>query len=183
MTWYHPKYYAALRAEKRKLQASSFKPQATSGKRQEPDRPAQPEIVLNKKSIDRDPDIGYRGIAPELSRVCRVAGRSSARAVPRPERDSDRSSSSKKTNSPLKVSAMSAVPVAGSFRAVSRRIHAGRKSLPRANCGAVNLPSTEFYFFSFFVGGWARRSQASFLRGGWAQRSQAQLRRVRQNSS
>ena len=118
MTWYHPKYYAALRAEKRKLQASSLKLQATSGKRQGPDRPAQPEIVLNKKSIDRDPDIGYRGIAPELSRVCRVAGRSSARAVPRPERDSDRSSSSKKTNSPLKVSAMSAVPVAGSFRAV-----------------------------------------------------------------
>ena len=124
MTWYHPKYYAALRAEKRKLQASSFKPQATSGKRQEPDRPAQPEIVLNKKSIDRDPDIGYRGIAPELSRVCRVAGRSSARAVPRPERDSDRSSSSKKTNSPLKVSAMSAVSKAGTFRAVSPRIHA-----------------------------------------------------------
>ena len=118
MTWYHPKYYAALRAEKRKLQASSAKPQASSSKLQAPDRPAQPEIVLNKKSIDRDPDIGYRGIAPELSRVCRVAGRSSARAVPRPERDSDRSSSSKKTNSPLKVSAMSAVPVAGSFRAV-----------------------------------------------------------------
>ena len=81
MTWYHPKYYAALRAEKRKLQASSIK------------RQAQPEVVLDKKSIDRDPDIGYRGIAPELSRVCRVAGRSSARAVPRPERDSDRSSS------------------------------------------------------------------------------------------
>ena len=89
------------------------RPQASSIKRQ-----AQPEVVLDKKSIDRDPDIGYRGIAPELSRVCRVAGRSSARAVPRPERDSDRSSSSKKTNSPLKVSAMSAVPVAGSFRAV-----------------------------------------------------------------
>ena len=101
-TFRHPKYYA----EMRKLQAASIKHQA------------QPEVVLDKKSIDRDPDIGYRGIAPELSRVCRVAGRSSARAVPRPERDSDRSSSSKKTNSPLKVSAMSAVPVAGSFRAV-----------------------------------------------------------------
>ena len=25
MTWYHPKYYVALRAEKRKLQASSAK--------------------------------------------------------------------------------------------------------------------------------------------------------------
>ena len=42
--WYHPKHYAALRAEKRKLQASSpkrfklqatsFKPQATSVKLQ-----------------------------------------------------------------------------------------------------------------------------------------------------
>ena len=101
-TFKHPKYWR----EMRKLQASSSK------------RQAQPQVVLDKKSIDRDPDIGYRGIAPELSRVCRVAGRSSARAVPRPERDSDRSSSSKKTNSPLKVSAMSAVPVAGSFRAV-----------------------------------------------------------------
>ena len=30
MTWYQPKYYAALRAEKRKLQASSPKPQAPS---------------------------------------------------------------------------------------------------------------------------------------------------------
>ena len=28
--WHHPKYYAALRAEKRKLQASSSKPQAPS---------------------------------------------------------------------------------------------------------------------------------------------------------
>ena len=92
MTWYHPKYYAALRAEKRKLQASSFKPQATSGKRQEPDRPAQPEIVLNKKSIDRDPGLGY-------SRI-------------------------NKTKAPLKVSAMSAVSKAGTFRAVSPRIHA-----------------------------------------------------------
>ena len=26
--YYHPKYYAALRAEKRKLQAASLKPQA-----------------------------------------------------------------------------------------------------------------------------------------------------------
>ena len=49
-----------------------------------------------------------------------------------------------KTKPPLKVSAMSAVSKAGAFRAVSRRIHAGRKSLPRANCGAVNLPGCEF---------------------------------------
>ena len=27
MTWYHPKYYAALRAEKKKLQAASVKPE------------------------------------------------------------------------------------------------------------------------------------------------------------
>ena len=47
MTWYHPKYYAALRAEKRKLQASSIKHQA------------QPEVVLDTKSIDRDPTVGY----------------------------------------------------------------------------------------------------------------------------
>ena len=50
-----------------------------------------------------------------------------------------------KTKPPLKVSAMSAVSKAGAFRAVSRRIHAGRKSLPRANCGAVNLPGCEFF--------------------------------------
>ena len=49
-----------------------------------------------------------------------------------------------KTKPPLKVSAMSAVSKAGAFRAVSRRIHAGRQSLPRANCGAVNLPGCEF---------------------------------------
>ena len=39
MTWYHPKYYAALRAERKKHQASSSKqqatdPQASSDKRQ-----------------------------------------------------------------------------------------------------------------------------------------------------
>ena len=63
--------------------------------------------------------IGYDGLHPIRNRVWRVAGRSSARVVPRPAGDSCRSSSAKKTNSPLKVSAMSAVPVAGSFRAVS----------------------------------------------------------------
>ena len=63
--------------------------------------------------------IGYDELHPIRNRVCRVAGRSSARIVPWPAGDSFRSSSAKKTNSPLKVSAMSAVPVAGSFRAVS----------------------------------------------------------------
>ena len=63
--------------------------------------------------------MGYCGVHPSRSRVRRVAGRSSARVVPRPASGSCRSSSTKKTNSPLKVSAMSAVPVAGSFRAVS----------------------------------------------------------------
>ena len=62
--------------------------------------------------------MGYCGVHPSKSRVRRVAGRSSARVVPRPASDSCRSSSTKKTKSPLKVSAISAVPVAGSFRAV-----------------------------------------------------------------
>ena len=57
MTWYHPKYYAALRAEKRKLQASSIKHQA------------QPEVVLNKKSIDKDPDVGYCGTDDVTSKL------------------------------------------------------------------------------------------------------------------
>ena len=57
MTWYHPKYYAALRAEKRKLQASSIK------------RQAQPEVVLNKKSIDKDPDVGYCGTDDVTSKL------------------------------------------------------------------------------------------------------------------
>ena len=57
MTWYHPKYYAALRAEKRKLQASSSKLQA------------QPEVVLDKKSIDKDPDVGYCGTDDVTSKL------------------------------------------------------------------------------------------------------------------
>ena len=57
MTWYHPKYYAALRAEKRKLQASSIK------------RQAQPEVVLDKKSIDKDPDVGYCGTDDVTSKL------------------------------------------------------------------------------------------------------------------
>ena len=75
MTWYHPKYYAEMRAERRKLQAASIKPQAPSA-----------------NELDRDPGLGY-------SRI-------------------------NKTKSPLKVSAMSAVSKAGTFRAVSPRIHA-----------------------------------------------------------
>ena len=124
MYYWTPQKLKELKAAGYKLRAcpeakvTSSKHQAASDKRQGPARPAQPEVVLNKKSIDKDPDVGYHGIAPELSRVCRVAGRSSARVVPRPASDSCRSSSTKKTNSPLKVSAMSAVPVAGSFRAV-----------------------------------------------------------------
>ena len=43
MTFYHPKYYAALRAERRKLQAASTKLQASSSKQQEP-RPASAEL-------------------------------------------------------------------------------------------------------------------------------------------
>ena len=57
MTWYHPKYYAALRAEKRKLQASSIK------------RQAQPQVVLDKKSIDKDPDVGYCGTDDVTSKL------------------------------------------------------------------------------------------------------------------
>ena len=75
MEFKHPKYYAALRAEKRKLQAASVKPQAPSA-----------------NELDRDPGLGY-------SRI-------------------------NKTKPPLKVSAMSAVSKAGTFRAVSPRIHA-----------------------------------------------------------
>ena len=44
MPWYHPKHYAALRAEKRKLQAASVKLQAiqaSSGKLQAPSNKRQ----------------------------------------------------------------------------------------------------------------------------------------------
>ena len=54
--------------------------------------------------------IGYDELHPIRNRVCRVAGRSSARIVPWPAGDSFRSSSAKKTNSPLKVSAMKRRP-------------------------------------------------------------------------
>ena len=61
-----------------------------------------------------------------------------------------------KTKPPLKVSSIRAVSKAGSFRAVSRQSR--DVSLHKSSPGAVYLPSTEFYFF---VGGWARSSQAN----------------------
>ena len=44
MTWYHPKYYAALRAERKKLQAQ----EGTSVKR------VQPEVASNKQQAVRN---------------------------------------------------------------------------------------------------------------------------------
>jgi hypothetical protein len=73
MTFYHPKHYAALRAARKKLQATSAKQQATSNKRE-----AQPEVVLDKKSIDKDPDVGYHGI-DDVTAI--HGGHSSARSV------------------------------------------------------------------------------------------------------
>ena len=49
----HPKYWR----EMRKLQASSIKHQA------------QPQVVLNKKSIDKDPDVGYCGTDDVTSKL------------------------------------------------------------------------------------------------------------------
>jgi len=40
MEFKHPKYYAALRAERRKHQASSVKPQATEGTSNKPQAPS-----------------------------------------------------------------------------------------------------------------------------------------------
>ena len=80
MTWYHPKYYAALRAERKKLQAASSKQQASSSKQQ-----AQPEVVLDKKSIDKDPDVGYHG-TEDVTAI--HGGHSSARSV-QPKATSD----------------------------------------------------------------------------------------------
>ena len=69
----HPKYYAALRAERKKLQATSDK------------RQAQPEVVLDKKSIDKDPDVGYCG-TDDVTAI--HGGHSSARSV-QPKATSD----------------------------------------------------------------------------------------------
>jgi hypothetical protein len=96
----HPKYYKELRTRNKldqaiseqastevssvrpgpglKQQASSDKRQASSSKRQGPDRPAQPEVVLNKKSIDKDPDVGYCG-TDDVTAI--HGGHSSARSV------------------------------------------------------------------------------------------------------
>ncbi len=55
MIWYHPKYYAALRAERKKLQAASDKPQAPSVKQQEP-RPASAKLqASSSKRIKKIP--------------------------------------------------------------------------------------------------------------------------------
>ena len=90
MTWYHPKHYAALRAARKKLQATSAKQQATSNKRE-----AQPEVVLDKKSIDKDPDVGYHGTDDVTSKLGCLetslaihGGHSSARSV-QPKATSD----------------------------------------------------------------------------------------------
>ena len=80
MTWYHPKYYAALRAERKKLQAASAKQQASSSKQQ-----AQPQVVLDKKSIDKDPYVGYHG-TDDVTAI--HGGHSSARSV-QPKATSD----------------------------------------------------------------------------------------------
>jgi hypothetical protein len=62
MTWYHPKYYAALRAEGRKLQAASRKrlqpevasdkPQASSDKRMSRQAPSDSKN-FSKSSSDK----------------------------------------------------------------------------------------------------------------------------------
>ena len=88
--WHHPKYYAALRAERKKLQAASAKQQASSSKQQ-----AQPEVVLDKKSMDKDPDVGYNGTDDVTSKLGCLetslaihGGHSSARPV-QPKATSD----------------------------------------------------------------------------------------------
>jgi len=50
--YYHPKYYAALRAERRKLQASSDKPQAPSSKHQASSKTTLSKLIrkLNKEN-------------------------------------------------------------------------------------------------------------------------------------
>ena len=64
MEFRHPKYYAELR--KIYKQAQKLKQQA------------QPQVVLNKKSIDKDPDVGYRG-TDDVTAI--HGGHSSARSV------------------------------------------------------------------------------------------------------
>ena len=59
MTWYHPKYYAALRAERKKLQAASAKHQASSDKQQEPrpERPKEPRSKHLASSVNHQANI------------------------------------------------------------------------------------------------------------------------------
>ena len=75
MTWYHPKYYAEMRAERRKLQAASVKPQAPSA-----------------NELDRDPGLGYSRINKtkpplKVSSIRAVSKAGSFRAVSRQSRD------------------------------------------------------------------------------------------------
>jgi len=54
--YYHPKYYAALRAERRKLQAASAKPQAPR-----PERPKESSTKLQAASVKHQADIKNHG--------------------------------------------------------------------------------------------------------------------------
>jgi len=47
--YYHPKYYAALRAEKRKLQAASLKPQAIQASSGRPQAPSSKLQASSRK--------------------------------------------------------------------------------------------------------------------------------------
>ena len=77
MVFRSPKYYAELRKFRREQER---KLQATSDKRQ-----AQPEVVLDKKSIDKDPYVGYHG-TDDVTAI--HGGHSSARSV-QPKATSD----------------------------------------------------------------------------------------------
>jgi hypothetical protein len=52
MTFHHPKYYAALRAERKKLQASSAKPEEPR-----PERPKVPSSKHQAASLKHQADI------------------------------------------------------------------------------------------------------------------------------
>ena len=52
MTWYHPKYYAALRAERKKLQAASDKQQEPR-----PGRPKEPSSKHQAASVKHQANI------------------------------------------------------------------------------------------------------------------------------
>ena len=87
MVFRSPKYYAELRKFRREQER---KLQATSDKRQ-----AQPEVVLDKKSIDKDPNVGYCGTDDVTSKLGCLetslaihGGHSSARSV-QPKATSD----------------------------------------------------------------------------------------------